>query len=345
MVNNMNKNKYEKIIYALYITAVFPVIIIPAVVYIVTSNIPAAIICLAATAVLYVLMLLVHYIDNLYITKIISDLSKLMDNLTELQEKQIFPENEDTVVSKLQNKVIKLVNILKKKNNEALCEHENIKSLVSDISHQLKTPIANLIMYSRFLKDDSISDDKRREYIDIICLSINRLNFLSESMIKISRLESGIISLNMQNQSLNETVLKALKDVYAKAKAGNIEIIYNEETNISLIHDRNWTSEAIFNLLDNAVKYSDSGSTVSLSVKSFGMFAAIEVTDQNNPIPADEQNKIFSRFYRGRNSRGEGIGVGLYLARKITVMQGGYISLKCNEHGNTFSIVMYIAGH
>lgn len=268
-----------------------------------------------------------------------------MDNLTELQEKQIFPENEDTVVSKLQNKVIKLVNILKKKNNEALCEHENVKSLVSDISHQLKTPIANLIMYSRFLKDDSISDDKRREYIDIICLSINRLNFLSESMIKISRLESGIISLNMQNQSLNETALKALKDVYAKAKAGNIEIIYNEETNISLLHDRNWTSEAIFNLLDNAVKYSASGSTVSLSVKSFGMFAAIEVTDQNNPIPADEQNKIFSRFYRGRKSQGEGIGVGLYLARKITVMQGGYISLKCSEHGNTFSIVMYIAGH
>lgn len=240
MVNKMNKNKHEKIIYTLYITAVIPVIIIPAVVYIVSSNIPAAIICLAATAVLYVLMLLVHYIDNLYITKIISDLSKLMDNLTELQEKQIFPENEDTVVSKLQNKVIKLVNILKKKNNEALCEHENVKSLVSDISHQLKTPIANLIMYSRFLKDDSISDDKRREYIDIICLSINRLNFLSESMIKISRLESGIISLNMQNQSLNETALKALKDVYAKAKAGNIEIIYNEETNISLLHDRNW---------------------------------------------------------------------------------------------------------
>lgn len=113
-------------------------------------------------------------------------------------------------------------------------------------------------MYSRFLKDDSISDDKRREYIDIICLSINRLNFLSESMIKISRLESGIISLNMQNQSLNETALKALKDVYAKAKAGNIEIIYNEETNISLLHDRNWTSEAIFNLLDNALKYSAS---------------------------------------------------------------------------------------
>lgn len=341
----MNKNKHEKIIYVLYIIAVIPVIIIPAVVYIVSSNILAAVLCFTATAILYVLMLFIHYIDNLYITKIISDLSKLMDSLTELQEKQIFPENEDTVVSKLQNKVIKLVNILKKKNNETLCEHENIKTLVSDISHQLKTPVANLIMYSHFLKDDSLSDDKRHEYIDIICLSINRLNFLSESMIKISRLESGIISLNMQNQSLNETALKALKDVYTKAKAGNIEIIYNEETHISLLHDRNWTSEAIFNLLDNAVKYSDSDSVVTLSIKSFGMFAAIEVTDQNNPIPADEQNKIFSRFYRGRNSQGEGIGVGLYLARKITVMQGGYISLKCGEHGNTFSIVMYVAVH
>lgn len=98
----------------------------------------------------------------------------------------------------MQSKIIKLVRILKKKNETSIQEQENIKSLVSDISHQLKTPIANLIMYSGFLKDKSLSMEKHDEYIEIIRMSVDRLNFLSENMIKISRLEGGLIHLNIQ---------------------------------------------------------------------------------------------------------------------------------------------------
>lgn len=339
----MKKEKFEKLIHLIRGVAIITSAICTVLIYALSQS--AAFTIFAGTGFLILLLCVyaVHKLDDKYISGIISDLSKLTDVLTELEDKKIFPENEDTIVSKLQSKIIKLARILKQKNESAFQEQENIKALVSDISHQLKTPIANLVMYSEFLENENLSVEKRKEYTGIIRLSINRLNFLSESMIKISRLESGLIHPDMHNQSLNETVLKAVKDVYSKAKKKNTEIVYSEERRILLPHDRNWTSEAVFNLLDNAVKYSQVGAKIYLSVKLYGMFAAVEVRDENEPISEGERSKIFTRFYRGSNSQNsEGIGVGLYLAREIVIKQGGYMNLKVNEQGNTFSLVLYM---
>lgn len=315
-----------------------------AAVYIVTESLQAAGIAFGGCVILCLLARLLYRLDDCYITGVVRDLSSLMDVLMELEEREIFPGNEDTVVSKLQSKVVKMVRILKNKNKAEEQEHENIKQLVSDLSHQLKTPLSNLTMYSQFLKDESLPEEKRREYVNVICMSIRRLNFLSENMIKISRLESGLIHLQMNRQSLNETLLKALKDIYPKAKERKIEIEYREQGQIMVCHDRNWTLEAVFNLLDNAVKYASQGCKVILSVRMLGMFAEVSVEDENGAIPKKEQAKIFTRFYRGSNSRErEGIGIGLYLAREIAVRQGGYISLKTTEKGNIFCMFLYIS--
>lgn len=307
-----------------------------------TGNSGISVVVLAGCMLLCLLAFLLHRLEDRYITDIVMELSRLTDVLVELEEKEIFPENEDTVLSKLQSKVIKLVRILKHKNEMAAWEHENIKELVSDIAHQLKTPISNLKMYSQFLREESLSEKQRKEYIEVICMSVERLNFLSENMIKISRLEGGLIQLNMQRQSLNETILKAVKDIYPKAKYKGTEICYSEEKEIMMDHDRNWTAEALFNLLDNAVKYARPGSRIDLRVRRLSMFVEISVEDENGAIPAEEKTKIFARFYRGRNSRKqEGVGVGLYLCREIVTRQGGYMNLKTTEKGNVFSMVLY----
>lgn len=338
----MKKEEFNIKLQIIFSLSLIVTAIISVSVYLLSQNIYISIITLSGMLFLCLISYLIHRLDDKYISEIVADLSRLTDVLTQLEEKEIFPLNEDTIVSKLQNKITKLARILKKKNESSLQEQENIKSLVSDISHQLKTPIANLIMYSEFLEDDTISKEQYKEYIKIIKISVERLNFLSESMIKVSRLESNLIHLNMKNQSLNETVLKAVKDVYVKAKNKDIEIIYNEEAKIPISHDRNWTSEALFNLLDNAIKYSKTGTKIILSIKKFGMFVSVEVIDENNPISYEERNKIFSRFYRGNNSSNvEGIGIGLYLSRQIILKQGGYMNLKSCTKGNTFSIVLY----
>lgn len=162
--------------------------------------------------------LLQHRLDDRYISGVVNDLSRLCDSLLTLETQAVFGENEDNMLSKLQNKVLKLVKTLQNRSSTAEAERENIKSLVSDMSHQLKTPIANLKMYTEFLEDETLPADKRAAYVEVVRLSVERLNFLSESMIKLSRLEGGLIHLHTEAQSLNETVLMALKDVFAKAK-------------------------------------------------------------------------------------------------------------------------------
>lgn len=158
-----------------------------------------------------------------------------------------------------------------------------------------------------------------------------------------SRLESGLIHLHSQQQSINETVLTAIKDIFAKALDKEIEITYADSADIQVFHDRPWTAEAVFNLLDNAVKYSPPKSIIAVSVRQLGLFLSIDVEDQAEVITRKERPKIFQRFYRGTNSRStEGIGVGLYLSREIAIKQGGYINLSKGVSGNKFSLFLPI---
>lgn len=310
--------------------------------YVMTKDFRISAIGLGGGLEFCLLLYLMRRLDDAYISGIVVKLSDLMDVLTELEDKEVFPENEETLLSKLQSKVIKLSKILKNKSKKEAREQENMKKLVSDISHQLKTPLANLKMYSQFLEDDALPEEKRKEYVAVVRLSVERLDFLAEHMIKVSRLESGLIQPDMHRQSLNETVLKAVKNVYPKAKKKGIEIQYREENKIVLSHDQNWTAEAIGNLLDNAIKYGETGGRILLSLRKLGMFAELSVEDENGAIPKEEQNRVFTRFYRGSNSRNrEGIGVGLYLAGEIAQKQGGYMNLKTTDKGNIFSLVLY----
>lgn len=341
MVNDMRPDEYYKKRNLIFSAEIILTLLGAATVYALTDDpIPTA----AAAGIMLAmcgLTFALYRADDKYISGVTDDLSKLCDDLITLEEKTVFPENEDTLLSKLQSKILKLVKILKRKNETSERERENIKSLVSDISHQLKTPISNLKIYSELLGDETLGEEQKKEYAEILTLSVDRLNFLSESMIKISRLESGLVHLQPEMQDLGETVMISIKDVFAKAKSKGIEISYSGEKT-EAYHDRRWTAEAVFNLLDNAVKYSREGAQISVAVKRFGMFAAVEVSDENEPIPEEERSRIFARFYRGRSSAGsEGIGVGLYLSREIAVKQGGYINLKVSENGgNKFSIVL-----
>ena len=184
-------------------------------------------------------------------------------------------------------------------------------------------------MYTEFLKTPDITPEERQQYLHILDLSVERLIFLSESMIKVSRLESGLITLHCERQSINETILQAVKN------------IYKEEVSCDILHDRRWTAEACFNLLDNAVKYGKPGNEIVLAVRELGLTVEISVTDQNEPISGEERTRIFERFYRGKNAiEKEGVGIGLYLAREIIEKQGGCLSVCPTGHGNRFSIVL-----
>ncbi len=277
-----------------------------------------------------------------HMLELLTQLSDMISALIDNRENEVFSVLNDDMLSKLQAQVTKLSGILKAHNTRLKNERDEIKSLISDISHQLKTPLANLKVYCDLLQDSSLAEPQREEFINNMENQLNKLSFLMDSMIKMSRLESGIIQLNPQMGSLNDTCLTAIKQVYQKAQVKNITISFSSEQDIPLTHDRNWMTEGIFNILDNAIKYTENGGMVTMSTAKYEMLARITITDTGWGMEEAEINHIFKRFYRGENARNqEGAGIGLYLTREIVTQQGGYIKVDTKKGiGSTFSLFL-----
>lgn len=278
-----------------------------------------------------------------YMEEILIKLSDMLAIMADMKDKEIFSMVEDSVFSKLQSQTIKLNRVLKAQNKQIEDDKNEIKSLISDIAHQLKTPLTNLKMYGEFLQYDNLTEEERREFQETIMISLNELSFLVESMIKMSRLEIGVIQIKPDYESLNETILLAIGQIRKKAECKNIILELNEKDKVTILHDRNWTIESVFNILENAVKYTKENGVINISIQSYEIFARIDIEDNGIGISEEELPKIFSRFYRGKNvGDAEGIGIGLYLAREIVSKQGGYIKVKSKKQGTVFSIFLPI---
>lgn len=276
-----------------------------------------------------------------YIKCSLLDLSDMLQTIIEMKDKEIFSTMEDTIFSKLQYQTIKLTNILNAKNEQMETERNEIKALVSDIAHQLKTPLTNLKIYGEFFKDESLTVEERKEFSEIMTISLDRLTFLVESMIKMSRLEGNVINLRIEKNYLNDTVILAISQVQKKAREKNINIEFIQIDKVEIIHDKNWISEAIFNILENGVKYTKENGEIKVTIQSYEMFVRIDIEDNGIGIKEEEIPKIFMRFYRGNNvGSTEGIGIGLYLTRTIISKHGGYIQVSSNKNGSIFSVFL-----
>ncbi|WP_018592890.1 sensor histidine kinase [Terrisporobacter glycolicus] len=276
-----------------------------------------------------------------YMKDILIKLSDMLATISDMRETEVFSMIDDSLFSKLQHQTLRLTNILKTQNNKIENDKNEIKSLISDIAHQLKTPLTNMKMYSEFLQDEDLTEEERQEFNEIIILSLDKLCFLVESMIKMSRLESSVISINQKYEDLNDTILMAITQLYKKAEIKNIAIDFRQKDKVNLYHDKKWTCEAIFNIIENAIKYSKENSKITITIQKYEMFTRIDIEDNGIGIKEEEIPKIFSRFYRGQNVQDkEGIGIGLYLSRQIITKQDGYIKVKSQDTGSTFSVFM-----
>ncbi|MFU2417850.1 sensor histidine kinase [Peptacetobacter sp. AB800] len=216
-------------------------------------------------------------------------------------------------------------------------EKEKIKTLISDISHQTKTTISNLILYSELIEEEDLSEDMRSN-VEAIKQQAEKLEFLIKSLVKLSRLENGILNLSPRK----EEIQPMLKDIYeryiSKAKNKNLELNI-EKTTSKATFDRKWTTEALGNIVDNAIKYTNIGE-ININVKEYEIFTRIDISDTGMGIDESEQAEVFSRFYRSQSVHNdEGVGIGLYLTREIISSEGGYIKLTSELGvGSTFSV-------
>lgn len=218
-------------------------------------------------------------------------------------------------------------------------EKDRIKALIGDISHQTKTPIANLLLYAELLQEQELPPEAAG-YAEILHAQAEKLRFLIDALVKLSRLENGIISLAPARGKLAPMLEKVAAQYRSKAADKGLSLRL-EPTEASACFDPKWTEEALCDLVDNAVKYTEKGG-VTISATPYQMFVRIDVADTGMGIPEEEQAKIFSRFYRGRQvPEEEGVGIGLYLAREILRSEGGYIKVSSEAgKGAVFSLFL-----
>ncbi len=218
-------------------------------------------------------------------------------------------------------------------------EKERIKTLIADISHQTKTPIANLLLYTELLQEKELPKDVK-EYTCTLIEQTEKLRFLIDALVKLSRLESGIIVLHPAKGPIAPVLRQVEQQFASKAEDKGLTLVA-ESTDAQACFDARWTVEALCNLVDNAIKYTDAGG-VTISVSAYQMFVRIDVRDTGIGISEAEQAKIFSRFYRAETSaQQEGVGIGLYLAREILRNEGGYIKVSSQPgQGSVFSMFL-----
>lgn len=282
-----------------------------------------------------------HYFQR-KLTLFADGLCRTLDDMMDSTARPEIDYEAETLLARISHRLERLYNIMQKDRNTVAKEKADLQSLLSDISHQTKTPIANLKMLNETMLTRSISEEQRREFLQATGSQLDKLDFLIQAMVKTSRLEAGVITLEKKDTSIEETLVNAINGILAPMEKKGIELTVDCPEGLTISHDSRWTSEALFNLLDNAVKYTPAGGSIHVSVQDLEMYWKIDVTDTGRGIPEQEQAAIFKRFYREEAVHEvDGIGIGLYLAREIITMQGGYILVTSEVgKGSIFSVFL-----
>lgn len=344
-------NKINSHVYSVFITLfVIVVFIFISYVYVESQAIPEHItniqsifivsvffaIIIFMLALLFVMMIRKQIIS--FSTRLMTLLDQVLTTSTVIK----FNNNEETLLSKVENQLQHMSEVMVEREKKNKDEKNHIKTLISDISHQVKTPLANIIMYNDTLRQRDLNEEHRKQFLNNMKLQLQKLDWLIQSLIKMSRLESSMIQYKKNNIALSETIAVALSGIYTKAEQKAITFEVTCDQQITLHHDPKWTSEAIFNVLDNAVKYTNNGGKISILVEKWELFTVISISDTGIGIAANEITEIFKRFYRSHSvSAIEGVGIGLFLTREIISGQGGYMKVKSQQGvGSTFSIFL-----
>lgn len=271
--------------------------------------------------------------------------SEMMEELIDGRVTIAFPVTEDTILSRMQGQLLRLYDILCSYEERERQFRGQLNENIGDLVHQLNTPITNIGMYAGFLGRDDLMADEKGRFLACLEEQTRKLSWLGESFSKVSRLETGIIRLKPQRQSLEMILLQAVGQVMEKAKNRGMEIDLLGQLQSMVMVDTKWTVEAIFNVLDNAVKYGDAGSRIEMEVTKLTNYVGVAVRNSGIRIAPEEYHKLFKRFYRGREvGEREGVGLGLYITRKIVEEEGGYIKAGRTADERTEFMLLFPAG-
>lgn len=276
------------------------------------------------------------------VSDVLYELGGMIECLTEGRPEAVFPAAEDTILSRLQSQLMRLYDIMHSYEEREQQMRSQLDENIGDLVHQLNTPVTNIGMYTEFLHRNDLTEKERERFLSCLAEQAHKLSWLGNSFAKISRLETGLICLKPERVKLQPVILQAVGQIMEKAQLLGMEILLKGDVQAEVLADARWTAEAVFNVLDNAVKYGDKDSSIEIEVTGLTSYAGIAVRNRGRRIDQEEYHNLFKRFYRGKGTvETEGSGLGLYIVRKILEDQKGYITAGRTDDGRT-EFVLYL---
>lgn len=273
--------------------------------------------------------------------KKINDLSKYTNNILNNKYNMDIREYEEGDISNLKNDLYKMTVKLKEQSEISLKDKKYLEDTLSDISHQIKTPLTSMYVINELLYDNTVDKDTKKELLTKNKNQLGRIEWLVSSLLKMSRLDSGSEVLRRQSIELNKIIDKAVEPLKIPLELKNINLVIICDAKIKAKLDFNWTAEALINIIKNAYEHTPENGQVTIKCTENPIYVGINITDTGIGISSTDKPHIFERFYKGKGNK-ESIGIGLNMAKKIIDMQAGDITVKSEENkGTTFEIKFY----
>ena len=271
----------------------------------------------------------------------IKDMTDYVYHSSEGREYEMKNKNQEGQIGLLKTEIMKMTTVLKEK--VALLHSEKIflNDTISDISHQLKTPMTSLMLLTDLMYND-LDKEKKIEFLDRTNAQLSRMDWLIKSMLKLSKLEAKVIDFKTDKVNINELIKRSISPLLVPIELRNISLNINGDKEASYIGDIEWSSEALGNIIKNCVEHTKEGGNLNISYEENPIYSEIVIKDNGEGIDKDDIPNIFKRFYKGKNSKSDSVGIGLAMAKSIIESQNGYIYVKSKKNrGSEFHITFH----
>ena len=297
-----------------------------------------------STLIVFILILsIIVFKYNHSESKKINEIAKYIEEINRGNYKLNIEENTEDELSILKNELYKITIMLKEVAENSQKDKTTLKDSLSDISHQIKTPITSiLIMLDNILSDENMPEDIKKDFIKDIKREIVNIKFLVESILKLSKIDSNSIKFIKKEVFIKDIINEAVKNVSMLSELKNIEIIVSGDDSIKTICDLKWQVEAITNILKNCIEHSYENRKIYINYNQNNMYTELKIEDNGTGIDAKDLPHIFERFYKGKNSSSDSVGIGLALSKSIIESNNGYIQVDSELNKGTTFIIKYL---
>lgn len=275
--------------------------------------------------------------------KKIKQITKYINEIKNKKYELNIDENSEDELSNLKNELYKITIMLKEESEISKKDKENLKVSVEDISHQLKTPLTSItIMLDNLKENPNMDENTKQKFIFEISKQIDWINWLVISMLKLSKLDANVVQFYDEKINLNKFITEIVKNLEIPIEIKNQNIIINGDNEAAFVGDYKWQQEAVTNIIKNCIEHNKENGTINIKYEENNLFTKISIKDEGIGIEKEDLKHIFERFYKGKNSTENSVGIGLSLSKNIIEKNNGIIFCKSEIGKGTEFIIKYI---